>query len=82
MDTQKQTEGWSLVSEHGATRTYWQPAAAGGKEGGPEEAGVGGGDGGGGGSEHLVRVRVEGHVDCSVMEQVCKCVCAGAGGCR
>jgi hypothetical protein len=51
----KQTEGWALVSEHGTTKTYFQPVV-----GGENEEGEG----------HLVRVRVEGRVDCSVMEQV------------
>lgn len=44
------------MSEHGGTKTYWQPVDTG------KEAG--------GDTEGLVRVRVEGAVDCSVMEQL------------
>lgn len=55
------------MSEHGSTRTYFQPV---GKAGDHDES-------------HLVRVRVEGRVECSVMEQVGLLVvgeCFGGGG--
>ena len=68
------TEGWTLVSEHGGTATYFQPVSSSSSSssssktpvlieaGMEEEHGLD--------SKHLIRVRLEGEVACSPMEQL------------
>lgn len=68
----QQTEGWTLASEHGGTRTYFQPVAPTPPASTGAEAAAASDEGQQGQQHeaHLVRVRVEGRVACSVMEQL------------
>lgn len=61
------TEGWTLVSEHAGTKSYFQPVVQPGEKKikAMEEDFEEGVD-----LESLIRVRVEGEVDCSPMEQL------------